>query len=213
MEIVSEADPSLRNSFRPQWRDGILTNDKVAGTVAQWQVDVEHARIKVHVQERFLPLVEEKIDATIKRLHWGPSEEDIALASGGKGAGKSKGKGRGKSKKSATPTDPQCFRPETESNRAKMNNLVISKFPFTVSIRLLEPGDTDMMKEAGGKRVGDPAGLGSSKRRKTPQRYDPWAAAAAAASSAAASQTGAPLTSERQEQAPPPLPPDDDRLG
>ena len=204
MEIVSDADPSLRNSFRPQWKEGIIMNDKCAGPVARWQIDVEHARIKVYVAQRYLQLVEDKIDASIRRLHWGPSEDDSSATMSGKG--KHKGKGRGKTKKSSTPLDPQCYKKEAEDYRIKMGNLVISKFPFSISIRLM---DAEGSQETGEKRAGEPAGMGSSKRRSpTPLRYDPWAAAASSASASAATPVASVAAQEGHR--PPPLPQEED---
>ena len=66
MECVSRSHPHLRNCFRPSWRDGRLWAEG-GELLGLWRIDVQRARVRLHLQACFLDCVHEGMEAGLER--------------------------------------------------------------------------------------------------------------------------------------------------
>ena len=139
MECVSKQFPELRNNFRPSWKDGNLwsTDGQLLGI---WRIDVQQAKVRIHLQERFVQGAREGMDGGLARLQFGAyDEETYAARSSSDGKGKTKGKGKGKpSGRHLQPVERGCFKNAPPECRTALGSLVLSEYPFTVSVRSLK---------------------------------------------------------------------------
>ena len=139
MECVSRNFEHLRSNFRPSWKDGNLwaADGELLGI---WRIDIQQARVRIRLQERFLQCAREGMDKALARLQFGVHDDDGAAASTSmEGKGKQKGKGKGKlPTRHLQPVERGCFKHAPPECRAALGSLVFSEYPFTVSIRGLE---------------------------------------------------------------------------
>ena len=138
MECASREFPHLRSGFRPAWKDGNLWG--ADGTLLGiWRVDIQHAKVRIHLPDHLLPCAREGMDRGLARLQFGAYEEEgVAATKDGdhKGKGKTKGKGRGKAPgRHLHPVERGCFKHAPPEVRSSLGSLVLSEYPFTVSIR------------------------------------------------------------------------------
>ena len=200
MECVSREFPHLRNGFRPAWKDGNLWGADGA-LLGIWRIDIQHAKIRIHLPDHLLPCVREGMDRGLARLQFGAYEEEGGAAhkdGDHKGKSKTKGKGRGKAPaRHLHPVERGGFKHAPPEVRSSLGSLVLAEYPFTVSIRglreehYIEVGAQPPVREDK-KRSTDAAEASQAKRTPTPdrgasrdqrrymeqaRRLDPWAAA------------------------------------
>ena len=183
MECVSRTHPHLRNRFRPSWRDGHLWADD-GELLGIWRIDIQRARIRLHLQARFLDSAREGMDAGLERLQLGSYvEAGDGQSQPMDGKGKSKGRGKGKAKAPARylqPTERGSFKHAPPACRSALGSLVLSEYPISVSVRemkdehLVEAGvsNQSLMQK---KRLndGEAASASQAKRTPTPERGAP----------------------------------------
>ena len=92
MEVISREEPRLRNAFRPEWKRGHLWS-ATGELIGIWTISVQKARIRLHLQERFVIPVRENMSAGIDRLQFGPAEAD------GGGSGRREGRKEGRKRR------------------------------------------------------------------------------------------------------------------
>ena len=198
MEAVSREAPPLKNQFRPDWKLGNLWTS-TGELIGIWRINIQKARIKVYVQDRFLVCCRESMLPGLERLQFGPLDHGDGGDKGGKNADPSKGKGKSKGRgklaaKYTQPVEDGIFRHSPPQHRAALGSLQLCEYPFEVSIRPLK---AEHLTEAGAngqaasqkKRQGDEEVGSVAKRSPTPERPyhgdglqpprmpDPWAAA------------------------------------
>ena len=139
MECISQRFNEMKNAFRPSWKDGTLWS-KDGALIGLWRVDVQQAKIRVHLQEAYIPCVREGMDRGIARLQFGTYDEDSPSHAGEpKGKGKAKGKGRGKvPARDLHPVEKGCFKHAPPEARTCLGSLVMTEYPFTIHIRSLK---------------------------------------------------------------------------
>ena len=121
------------------------------------------------------------MDSGLSRLQFGAADEDSLPTKAGdqKGKGKHKGKGRGKTPtRYLQPVEKGCFKHSPPEVRSQLGSLVLSKYPFTVSVRsikeehYIEAGAPPPQREPK-KRSTDGDGDARAKRTPTPDRGAP----------------------------------------
>ena len=143
MECLSKEAPQLRNAFRPDWK-ARLSWDTSGTLIGNWRINVQKARIRIHVQEPFVPAVREAMGPGLARLQFG------AAAAEGEGGGdfghhaqdkgqKGKAKGRGKANRYLQPTEPGMFKYAPPQHRQSLGSLQMAGYQFEVSVRSLKP--------------------------------------------------------------------------
>ena len=194
METLTLLDPQLQGTLRPDWKKGEVWTS--AGfLLVLWEVNIEHAYIKVFVPEPHIQAVEARMDSGIKRLVFGmteDAEDHDAKGKGGKdskgGGGKGSKKGGKSGKHKATiPVSATAFRHEPSVVRDRLGSLHMAKYPIEIKIRAIKeqqlidrghahlhviPGGGDTGTRARSAKRRSESHHGTSKRRSnTPRRY------------------------------------------
>ena len=148
MEALSHLDPQLQGALRPDWKKGEVWTS-AGSLLVLWEVNIEHAYIKVFVLEPQIQAVEARMDSGIKRLIFGmteDAEDQDAKGKGGKdgkdgkgGGGNGSKKGGKSSKLKATiPVSATAFRHEPSVVRDRLGSLHMAKYPFEIKIRAIK---------------------------------------------------------------------------